>query len=157
MVDTTDVVEIENVRAVPDHAPPRDLVELQPFWDAVDEGRLALPRCPECAVWQWYPGPGCRCGFGGDFHWTEVRGTGVLYTFTRVERAFLPGGSVLPYTVALVDLDEAPGVRLVTDLVGPGSAAPRIGARVTLSPTVFDNHTLPTFALVDDEHEAVPR
>jgi uncharacterized protein len=143
--------------AVPDHPPATDLPDLQPFWDAAGRGELVLPRCPECESWQWYPGPGCPCGHTGEFEWCRVRGTGVLYTFTRVERAFLPGGTGRPYTVALVELDDAPGVRLVTDLVGPGSDAPRIGARVTLSPSVFDTHTLPTFALVGRDEEAAPR
>lgn len=148
---------VESTGAATDFAPPRDLPDLQPFWDAAARGELALPRCPECAAWQWYPGPGCPCGYCDEFEWQHVRGVGVLHTFTRVERAFLPGGSVLPYTVALVELDDAPGVRLVTDLVGPGAEVPRIGARVALHPTVFENHTLPTFALVADEEEVEQR
>lgn len=141
---------------VPQFAPPHDLPELQPFWDAAARGGLALPRCPECSVWQWYPTSGCPCGHPGGVEWRDVRGTGTIHTFTRVERDFLPSGSAAPYTVALVDLDDAPGVRLVTDLVGPGSHEPRIGDRVVLSPTVFDTHTLPTFRLSGPDDRGTP-
>ncbi|MGW0177562.1 Zn-ribbon domain-containing OB-fold protein [Rhodococcus sp. NPDC003322] len=142
---------------VPQFPPPRDLPELEPFWDAAAAGGLALPRCPGCGRWQWYPASGCRCGFPDGPEWVPVRGTGVIHTFTRVERAFLPSGSTPPYTVALVDIDDAPGVRLVTNLVGPGADAPHIGDRVELSPTVFDTHTLPTFRLVDSDEKETPR
>ena len=50
--------------------------------------------------------------------------------------------------MVLVELDGAPGPRLVSVLVGDGSDAPTIGDRVRLSPTRFATHTLPTFALV---------
>jgi uncharacterized OB-fold protein len=72
---------------------------------------------------------------------------GKIFTYTRVERAFLPYGGEPPYTLALVELDGVDGPRLVTVLVGPGSDEPAIGDRVRLSPTVFETHTLPTFEL----------
>lgn len=132
---------------VPNFPPPHDVPELEEFWRATARGSLALPRCPDCTIVQWYPLAGRPCGHTADLEWGEVRGVGTLYTFTRVERAFLPSGYAGPYTVSLVELDDMPGLRLVTVLVGPGSVNPRIGARVTLSPTVFETHTLPTFAV----------
>lgn len=144
---------------VPNFAPPTDLPELQPFWDAALRGELAFPRCAACARWHWYPGPACPCGHDGEFEWRTVSGEGTIYSFTRVHRAFLPSGSSVPCTVVLVEFDDAPGVRLVTNLVGPGADAPTIGARVGLSPTVFDTHTLPTFAITQGRpaRESRPR
>lgn len=147
MIDTT---ESETQYAVPDFAPPAELPELQPFWDATARGELAFPRCPGCARWHWYPGPACPCGTATEPQWQPVAGTGVIHTFSRVHRAFLPSGSPVPYVVALVDIDDAPGVRLVTNLVGPGADDPRIGQPVVLSPTELATHTLPTFALAED-------
>lgn len=72
---------------------------------------------------------------------------GTIFTYTRVERAFLPYGGEPPYTLALIELDGVQGSRLVTVLIGPGSEQPAIGDRVRLSPTKFDTHTLPTFEL----------
>ncbi|MCK0090724.1 OB-fold domain-containing protein [Rhodococcus sp. F64268] len=147
--DTSGIV----TASVPDFAPLTDVPELAPFWDGVSRGELVFPRCRACRRWHWYPGPGCPCGHDDEFEWSGVAGRGVIYSFTTVHRAFLPSGSTAPYTVALVEFEDAPGVRLVTDLIGDGADTPRIGDRVVLSPTVFDTHTLPTFALERDRPE----
>jgi uncharacterized OB-fold protein len=91
--------------------------------------------------------PGLPCHPERRAEWRPVPREGVIYTFTRVHRAFLPAGGDPPYTVALVELDGVPGVRLLTVLVGPGNEDPAIGDRVRLAPTRFDTHTLPTFEL----------
>jgi len=132
---------------VPEFAPYLDDPTYSPFWAAAERGRIALPACPVCGVFQWYPLPGRPCGHAGPLEWRDLPGTGTIFTFTRVERAFLPSGGAPPYTVVFVELDGAPGPRLVTVLVGEGSATPAIGDRVRLAPTRTATHTLPTFAL----------
>jgi uncharacterized protein len=132
---------------VPEFAPYTDDPLYAPFWEAASAGKVALPACPDCGVFQWYPLAGRRCGHTGPLEWRDLAGTGTIFSFTRVERAFLPSGGEPPYTVVLVELDGAPGPRLVSVLVGDGSDAPAIGDRVRLSPTRFATHTLPTFAL----------
>jgi uncharacterized protein len=110
--------------------PPADTGIFQPFWDAVAEERLALPRCHECGCWVWYPAPGCPSCAGTRFEWTNLSGTGSLFTFTVVHRPFLPGTSLKePFVVGLVELDGAAGVRLVADVdVDPDRV--RIGMRL---------------------------
>ena len=132
---------------VPDFAPYRHPLT-DPFWQASADGLVALPSCGVCGCWQWYPLAGVACHPEADQVWRTVPGEGSIFTFTRVERAFLPSGGEPPYTVALVELDATPGVRLVTVLVGPGSDEPAIGDRVRLAPTKFDTHTLATFEIV---------
>jgi uncharacterized protein len=132
---------------VPEFAPPPDDPLLAPFWEAAGRGVVALPRCAVCHRWSWYPLDGCPCGHDGDLEWRDLPGTGRIFTFTRVERAFLPSGGEPPYTLVLVELDGAPGPRLVTVLVGEGSAEPQVGAAVRLAPTRFATHTLPTVEL----------
>jgi uncharacterized OB-fold protein len=132
---------------VPEFAPYLDDPLYSPFWAAAARDTVALPACPTCGVFQWYPLPGRPCGHVGPLEWRDLAGTGTIFTFTRIERAFLPSGSQPPYTSVLVELDGAPGTRLVSVLVGEGSATPAIGDRVRLSPTRFATHTLPTFAL----------
>lgn len=138
---------------VPDFPPPPDDPLLGPFWEAAARGVVALPRCASCSRWSWYPLDGCPCGHDGDLEWVDLPGTGHIFSFTRVERGFLPSGGEPPYTVVLVDLDGAPGPRMVSVLVGDGSADPRIGAAVRLEPTRFDTHTLPTFELAGPDAE----
>ncbi len=132
---------------VPQFAPSRNHELSAPYWDATAESRLVLPACSVCGAWQWYPVAGLACHPEAVHIWNEVPSEGSIYTFTRVERAFLPEGGDPPYTVALVELDSVVGPRLVTVLVGPGSEDPAIGDRVRLAPTRFESHTLPTFEL----------
>lgn len=132
---------------VPDFAPHRHPLT-DPFWQATSEGRLALPCCEVCGAWQWYPVAGLPCHPEAGHQWRTVPCEGSVFTFTRVERAFLPSGGDPPYTVALVEIDGIVGLRLVTLLVGPGSDEPAIGDRVRLAPTRLETHTLPTFELV---------
>jgi len=109
--------------------PPAEATFAEPFWAAAREGRCVLPRCSVCGDWQWYPdsaGPGCP---GATYEWEELAGTGTVYTFTVVRRSFLPDQrDRAPYTVVLVELDGAAGVRLVGNLAD--GAEPRIGLRV---------------------------
>src|SRR5689334_2290024 len=115
---------------LPRFDPPGDITMAAPFWDAVQRGELVLPRCTVCGRWQWYPdGAGTDCA-GGELDWVPVRGEGTVHTWTRVTRAFLPGGKGdVPYVVGFVELDDAPGLRLVTNLVDDDVSV-RIGARV---------------------------
>ena len=139
---------------VPQFAPAADHPLTAPFWEAAAEGRLALPACSVCGAWQWYPVAGFACHPEATHQWKRVAGTGTIFTFTRVERAFLPEGGDPPYTLALVDVDGVDGSRIVTVLIGPGSDQPAIGDRVRLSPTPLATHTLPTFELTGAEAEA---
>ena len=62
---------------------------------------------------------------------------GSVFTFTVVRRPFLPGATKadVPLTTVMVELDDAPGVRLVARLAD--GVDPRIGMRVT---AVFEHH-----------------
>ena len=51
-----------------------------------------------------------RCGRPTSFE--PVSGAGVVHSFIVMHRASVPGLGAGPYVIALVDIDEAPGVRL---------------------------------------------
>lgn len=96
---------------------PPDLAMAAPFWEAVADGRLALPRCSICGEWQWYPEAwGTDCA-GGELVWQDVATTGTVYSHSTVHRSFLPGGrDDVPYVVGMIDLDGIDGSRLVANL-----------------------------------------
>ena len=48
---------------------------------------------------------------------SPVSGRGRVYTYTVNERAWFPGLEV-PYVIAIVQLDEQPDLRLMTNVVG---------------------------------------
>jgi len=122
---------------LPHSAPPVGDELSAPFWAAIEERRIVLPRCSACGRWQWYPDEaGCDCP-GATLRWEEVAPTGTVYTATRVERAFLPGGQAdVPFTVAFIELDGVEGMRLVANLAdGVG-----IGDRVRADFVDHDGH-----------------
>ncbi len=114
----------------PAFAPP-DHEFTRPFWEGVAAGELRLPRCSACSAWQWYPMPGVDHCPGAALEWTPVGPHGSVFTFTIIRRPFLPGATEtdVPLTSVMVELDDAPGVRLVSRLVD--GVEPSIGMRVT--------------------------
>ena len=111
--------------------PPFDSAFTRPFWDGVTAGELRLPRCTSCGAWQWYPLPGATHCPDGAVEWEAVPAVGTVFTFTVVRRPFLPGSTRddVPVVTILVELDAAPGIRLVGAL--RDGIDPRVGMRVT--------------------------
>ena len=79
-----------------------------------------LPPAPVC--------PACR---SADADWKELSGRGEVYTYTIVHRA-IAAGQPLPTLIAVIALEDAGGVRMISNLVGvdPGEVA--IGMPVEL-------------------------
>ena len=98
--------------------PPRPVPDsdTQPFWDAVGERRLVVPKCTSCGTWIWQPRPMCPDCHTPDPAWTEVTGDGGVVSWTVLHPPVLPVWSEqLPFAVLLVELDE--GVRMIGQLV----------------------------------------
>jgi uncharacterized OB-fold protein len=96
---------------------PQPSIETAPFWAAVQERRLLMPRCDACATVAFPPTVACRgCGATA-FTWTEMSGRGSVYSFVVFHRVYHPGfADKVPYVVAVVDLDEGP--RIISNIVG---------------------------------------
>lgn len=116
----------------------------QPFWDAAAQQRLTCAQCGECGRFRMPPTPFCPRCRSQAVEWPTLPGTGVLYSYTIVERATLPGTEdTIPYVPAVVTLDGASGRRIVTNIVDSPIDALRIDAPVNV---VFD--TLASGAVV---------
>jgi uncharacterized OB-fold protein len=85
-----------------------------PFFAAAAEGVLRIPRCDACTRFVWYPESPCpHCG-AATFTWTATSGTGTLFSWAVVRRAFLPAfAEMVPFVTALVALDDDPRVRVL--------------------------------------------
>jgi hypothetical protein len=118
--------------------------DTRPFWAACRRHQLVVQRCTACAAFRHPPTPVCwRCrSFAHE--WVPVSGRGTIFSFAVVHRAFLPAlEAAVPYTVIVVALDDAPGVRLVSNLV---EGAPAVGRPVeVLFEDVTPEVTLPRF------------
>jgi len=88
------------------------------FWSAASESRLAVQRCNRCGAWHHPPVIACPQCQSEDVRPTDVSGRGTVYSFTVVRQAFDPAyAEELPYLVALVELEEDPSLRLLSNLV----------------------------------------
>lgn len=81
-----------------------------PFWRAAQNGRLSLPWCARRNRFVWYPEA------GAELEWRLLSGRARLFSWTVVRKPLSPLFAV-PYLPALVIPEEAPGVRLVTQLI----------------------------------------
>ncbi len=92
--------------------------EFEGFFAGLSRHELCFPRCRDCGRFHWYPLKHCPHCQGSDIGWQAVAGPAQLYSWTVVRYAFDPDfAGRLPYIVALVAFDEAPGVRLVSNLI----------------------------------------
>ena len=109
------------------------------YFAGAARGELMITRCEGCAEFVWYPQEDCpRCE--GALTWTAVSGTGTLFSWAVVRRAFLPAfADQVPFVTALVALAEDPAVRLPTYLVDADPETLRADepVRVTFRPLSF--------------------
>jgi uncharacterized OB-fold protein len=91
-----------------------DRDELRPpavdaYWEAVDEGRLVVPVCPDCGTSFFPPRVACPYCLGTDIGLRETGGTGEIYSYSTVRVDSHPArGTDAPYPVCLVTLDDGP-------------------------------------------------
>ena len=87
------------------------------FFAAAQRGELAVQACSSCGAWLHVPRAYCRhCG-SWETEWRPVAGTGTVHSWTVADHQVHPAYPV-PYTIVLVDVDDAPGVRLLGHLPG---------------------------------------
>ena len=101
----------------------------KPYWDAAREGRLVIRKCKACGELHFMPRHLCPHCWSDRLEWVDSQGTGSVHSFTVIRRASDPAfAPLVPYTVALIDLDEGP--RMMANIVGEDALATRIGDRV---------------------------
>jgi uncharacterized OB-fold protein len=88
------------------------------YWDRTARGELAFQRCADCKTFRHPPGPICPNCSSFAAEWSQVTGRGAVYTYTVVTHAVHPAlVDAVPFNVVLVEFPDAPGVRLLTNLV----------------------------------------
>ena len=116
------------------------------FWDAAADSRLVLQRCPSCDLFQYPPDVVCTYCQCEQLDHAELSGRGTLYTFAVVDRAFHPGFvSCLPYVVALIELVEQPGLRILTNVVEADPESLAVGMPMEVRFERRGDITLPQF------------
>lgn len=105
--------------------------ESQPYWDAAARHALELPYCDACARYVFPPRPACT-SCPDELRWVAVSGRGTVYSFAVMHESYMRGFDP-PYLVAQIELDEQPGLRLTTNLIGCEPDDARIGMRVEVA------------------------
>jgi uncharacterized OB-fold protein len=85
-------------------------------WEGCARGELLIQHCPTCGNRQFYPRAMCTvCASTPE--WERTSGRGTVHTFTVIRQNHAkPFRDLLPYVVAMIELDEGP--RMMGNLVG---------------------------------------
>lgn len=136
-----------------------DLLSRFPGWDVDRESaahfrgrlerKLLLNRCAACGTWHHPPRPVCPACWSSDLVPTEVAGTGTIFMFVLLHQG-PPAEGVdysTPHPVVTVELDEQPGLRFTSTIVGSPNQVIGIGERVRLDWIDRDGAPLPAFRI----------
>ena len=126
---------------------PRLDVDNRAFWTGGAEGELRIHHCGDCGSWNHPPMPVCRNCLSENVSPEAVAGTGVVDTYTVNHQAWAPGMEV-PFVIARVTLDGAPGVILTTNIVGSPVDEVDIGDRVRVTFEQHEDVYIPLFEKV---------
>jgi uncharacterized OB-fold protein len=89
-----------------------------PYWAGLKDHRVVVQECEQCHRRRFPPTPACPyCATPGG-RWVEADGSGEVFSFIVVHRAFDPAFAAdVPYTIATVDLDG--GGRIIGRTTAP--------------------------------------
>jgi uncharacterized OB-fold protein len=99
------------------------------FWCGGRDGRLHILRCGACGLWIHPFAARCRRCRSADIAPEAVSGRGTVVGFTVNHQPWIPGVEV-PYAVAIVELEEQPDLRLMTNLPRTPIGEVRVGLPV---------------------------
>lgn len=119
----------------------------RPYWEGASRHELIVLRCRDCGYYVHYPRGQClRCGAGRLLP-TRVSGRGVVLSYTVTHHRAAPGfEDQVPFVVTLVELEEQPGLRIVSNLPGCRPDRVQIGMPVeVIFEDVAPGVTLPQF------------
>jgi uncharacterized OB-fold protein len=129
---------------------PSDYVQIttnpvtEPFWDAAKERRLVAPKCADCGTFRLPPTPFCPECQSQSVDWVELSGRAEVYSFAVVHG--FPGYPDVTLVPVVLDLPDAPGARLVSNLIDIDPADVEIGMSVTVDfHPITDGWMLPVF------------
>ena len=106
------------------------------FWQSGRDGVLQILRCGACGWWIHQPQPVCPECLSTNVLPQPTAGRAVVQAFTVNHQQWVPDLEV-PYVIAIVELGEQTGLRLMTRLVDIDPGEVHIGLEVEV---VFEQH-----------------
>jgi uncharacterized OB-fold protein len=127
------------------HPSPED----ETYWQSCRERKLVIRHCNACDTYSHPPMPTCPFCGSVDLGWRQVSGDGTVFSYTIAHHpvhAALKGHT--PYNIAVVLLDGADDVRIVSNIVDAAPDEIHVGAPVKLYwDEIQDGQFLPRFSL----------
>ena len=123
---------------------PALTVNNRAFWTGGEHGELLIHRCGQCRYYVHPPVHYCPNCESRDVEPEAVSGRATVASFTVNHQRWEPGLEV-PYVMALVELDEQPDVRLVTNIVNCDPAEVSVGMAVRVTFEAAENVWIPLF------------
>jgi uncharacterized OB-fold protein len=77
------------------------------FAQHLKDGRIMASRCKGCGHLSFPPRADCPNCLGAEFEYSELSGRGTVVTYTRIDAAPAGFEDEAPFTVGVVDLEEA--------------------------------------------------
>lgn len=114
------------------------------FWQGGESGRLMIHRCNTCRRFFHPPAPICPFCGSLDVAPQATSGRGRIATYTINHQAWKPELAT-PYVVAIVELDDQPGLRLLSNVVELVPDQVRIGMPVHVTFEQHEDVWLPLF------------
>lgn len=115
---------------------PRVTPQNEHFWRGGERGELCFLRCAACRTYVHPPAPVCPACYGRELAPEAVSGRATVLTYTWNHQPWVPSPDH-PYAIAIVELEEQAGLRLMTNIVRCAQDALRVGLPVRV---VFEQH-----------------
>jgi len=115
---------------------PRLSPQNEHFWRGGAAGKLRFKRCTPCGEYIHPPSPRCPKCLGNEIEVAAVSGRATVATFTLNHQPWVPS-SDHPYVIAIVEIEEQPSLRLMTNIVNCPAEDVQIGMAVQV---VFEEH-----------------
>ena len=92
----------------------------KPFWDACNEDKLVMQTCTACNRMQYPPEPVCyECKSKDNMEWKEVSGRGKVHGYAVMHDCRIRTlQEDQPFNLAIVELEEDPGIKMYSHLPG---------------------------------------
>lgn len=118
---------------------PNDMPVPQPtpddaaYWEFCRDRELRIQRCGDCGRFRHPPMPLCPVCRSAKTDWTAVSGEGTVFSYTVAHHPTHPAlKGATPYNIAVVMLDDADDVRVVSNVIDASPEEMRIGLPVSL-------------------------
>lgn len=123
---------------------PRVTPSNQHFWQGGAEGELRFRRCTACGFYIHPPSPRCPECLGKDLEVAAVSGRATVATYTLNHQPWVPAPDH-PYAIAIVEIEEQPSLRLMTNIVNCPPDDVHIGMQVRVCFEEHDDVHVPLF------------